>query len=172
MASPIPLEAPVTMAARSGIGLQPTVIAMTRTPFAVLAEMILAHELTHALEDQRFGLGLEDFSGSDDRQLARLAMIEGSASWLMERYADQHFTAEESLGGALAGAFAGTNSLPAFLEAQLVFPYLGGQQFVEALRERAGGRWDLVDLAERSRPPESTEQILHPDKYVGAEAPQ
>ena len=138
----------------------------------VLAEMILAHELTHALEDQRFGLGLEDSSGSDDRQLARLAMIEGSASWLMERYADQHFTAEESLGGALAGAFAGTNSLPAFLEAQLVFPYLGGQQFVEALRERAGGRWDLVDLAERSRPPESTEQILHPDKYVGAEAPQ
>jgi hypothetical protein len=147
------------------------IVKGTATGSRVLAEMVLAHELTHALEDQRFELGLES-SGSDDRALARLAMVEGTASWLMQRYVQQHFTAEEALGGTLGAAFADTGSLPAFLQAQLVFPYTGGQAFIEALRERAGGRWELVDLAERSRAPASTEQVMHPDKYVRAEAPR
>jgi len=137
----------------------------------VLAEMVLAHELTHALEDQRYGLGLEDAGGSDDAALARLALVEGSASELMYAYTERHFTREETLGGVLASAFADTGSLPGFLQAQLVFPYTGGQAFVASLRERAGGRWTLVDLAERVRPPASTEQVLHPSKYVDVEAP-
>ena len=137
----------------------------------VLAEMVLAHELTHALEDQRYGLGLEDQGGSDDAALARLALVEGSASDLMYAYARRHFTAEETLGGVLGSAFAPTGSLPAFLQAQLVFPYTGGAEFVGALRERAGGRWTLVDLAERSRPPASTEQVMHPEKWVRVEPP-
>ena len=137
----------------------------------VLAEMVLAHELTHALEDQRFGLGLEDQGGSDDAALARLALVEGSASELMYAYARRHFTPEETLGGVLGSAFADTGSLPGFLQAQLVFPYTGGQAFVAALRERAGGRWTLVDLAERSRPPASTEQVMHPGKWVRVDTP-
>jgi hypothetical protein len=137
----------------------------------VLAEMVLAHELTHALEDQRYGLGLEDQGGSDDAALARLALVEGSASDLMYAYARRHFTAEETLGGVLGSAFAPTGSLPAFLQAQLVFPYTRGAQFVGALRERAGGRWTLVDLAERARPPASTEQVMHPQKWVRVEPP-
>jgi hypothetical protein len=137
----------------------------------VLAEMVLAHELTHALEDQRYGLGIADQSGSDDAALARLALVEGSASELMYAYADRHFTPEETLGGVLGSAFADTGSLPGFLQAQLVFPYTGGQAFISALRERAGGRWTLVDLAERSRPPVSTEQVMHPAKWVAFEPP-
>jgi hypothetical protein len=137
----------------------------------VLAEMVLAHELTHALEDQRYGLGLEDQGGSDDAALARLALVEGTASELMYAYARRHFTAEETLGGVLGSAFAPTGSLPGFLQAQLVFPYTGGAQFVAALRERAGGRWTLVDLAERTRPPASTEQVMHPEKWVRVEPP-
>jgi hypothetical protein len=137
----------------------------------VLAELVLAHELTHALEDQRFGLGLEDQGGSDDAALARLALVEGSASELMYDYAQRHFTTEETLGGVLGSAFAPTGSLPGFLQAQLIFPYTGGRSFVAALRERAGGRWTLVDLAERTRPPVSTEQVLHPDKWVRVEPP-
>src|SRR4051794_38985104 len=137
----------------------------------VLSEMVLAHELTHALEDQRFGLGLEEQGGSDDAALARLALVEGSATELMYAYARRHFTAEETLGGVLGSAFADTGSLPGFLQAQLVFPYTGGQAFVAALRERAGGRWTLVDLAERTRPPASTEQVMHPEKWVAVEPP-
>ena len=148
------------------------IVKGTATGSRVVAEMVLSHELTHALEDQRFDLGLADASGSDDRALARLAMVEGTASWLMARYVDEHFTPEESLGGALAAAFGETASLPGFLQAQLVFPYLGGQAFIEALRSRAGDRWTLVDLAERSRPPVSTEQVMHPEKYVRSDAPE
>lgn len=137
----------------------------------VLTEMTLAHELTHALEDQRYGLGIAEQGGSDDAALARLALVEGSASELMYAYARRHFTPEETLGGVLGSAFADTGSLPGFLQAQLIFPYTGGQAFVAALRERAGGRWTLVDLAERSRPPVSTEQIMHPAKWVAFEPP-
>ena len=137
----------------------------------VLAEMVLAHELTHALEDQVFDLDLEDAGGTDDAQLAKLALVEGTATALMYRYVDRHFTAEETLGGVLGGAFADTGSLPAFLQAQLVFPYVGGQELVEDLLDRAGGRWDLVDLAARTRPPASTEQVLHPDRYVEVDPP-
>ena len=137
----------------------------------VLAEMTLAHELTHALEDQRFGLDLEDEGASDDAALARLALVEGTASDLMYAYADRHFTAEETLGGVLGSAFQPSGSLPGFLQAQIVFPYVGGQRFVTALRERAGGRWTLVDLADRSRVPQSTEQVLHPEKWVRVEPP-
>src|SRR3954447_1626028 len=45
----------------------------------VLEETTLAHELTHALEDQRFGLALGGASGSDDAALARLPLGRGRA---------------------------------------------------------------------------------------------
>jgi len=137
----------------------------------VLAEMTLAHELTHALEDQRYGLGLDEQDGSDDAALARLSLVEGTASDLMYTYAERHFSTEETLGGVLGSAFAPTGSLPGFLQEQLVFPYMAGAKFVAALRERAGGRWTLVDLAERERPPVSTEQIMDPGKWIAFEAP-
>ena len=136
----------------------------------VLREVTLAHELTHALEDQRFGLSPQEGT-NDDRALARLALIEGSATLVMERYLLRHFSAEEALAGVLGSAFAGGPDLPPFLQAQLLFPYTGGMAFVQELLGRAGERWTLVDLAERVRPPDSTEQVLHPDKYLRVEEP-
>ena len=53
---------------------------------------------------------------------------------------------------------------------QLTWAYLGGLRFINALRELAGS-WKLVDYALESRPPASTEQILHPRKYVQDERP-
>jgi hypothetical protein len=138
----------------------------------VLAEMVLAHELTHALEDQRFGLDIEDASATDDAALARLALIEGTATNLMYAYVDRHFTAEEAIGGVLGSAFQDTGELPPFLQAQVLFPYLGGEAFVRELLGRAGGRWALVDTAYRFRVPASTEQILHPGAYFEADEPQ
>ncbi len=54
------------------------------TPDA-LSEMVLSHELTHALEDQRFGLDLGE-GESDDAALARLALVEGTATAVMQDY--------------------------------------------------------------------------------------
>jgi hypothetical protein len=146
-------------------------VAGAATGTRVLAEMVLAHELTHALEDQRFGLDLEELTGGDDAALARLALIEGTATSLMTAYTARHFTAEEALGGALASAFADTASLPPFMQAQLLFPYVEGSAFVDELLRRAGGRWELVDTAYRFRPPASTEQVLHPQAYFDADEP-
>ncbi len=143
--------------------------AATSTP--LLAEITLAHELVHALEDQRFELRT-DVSGTDDAQLAYSALVEGTATAVMFEYAERHFTASEALAGLLPSAFGGSGSdLPPFIMAQLVFPYEGGRAFVEELYRRAGGRWALADLALRERPPASTEQVLHPEKYLGAEPP-
>jgi hypothetical protein len=135
----------------------------------VLAEIVLAHELTHALEDQRYRL--EELGGGDDHGLAYLALVEGTATVMMYRYADRHFTAEEAIGGLAASAFQDPGSLPPFVTAQLVFPYVGGQAFVDDLLRRAGGRWDLVDTAYRLRPPASTEQVMHPGAYIEGDAP-
>jgi hypothetical protein len=136
----------------------------------VLEEMVLAHELTHALEDQRFGLDTEP--ATDDRTLARAALHEGTATALMYAYVQERFSAEETLGGLLASVFQDSGDLPPFLQAQVLFPYIGGERFVSELLRRAGGRWALVDTAYELRPPASTEQILHPAAYFDADEPK
>jgi hypothetical protein len=147
------------------------VVTGAGTGTRVLWEMTLAHELTHALEDQRFSFPASN-AGNDDRALARTALIEGTATWMMYAYVQRHFSSEETLGSLLGAAFQDTGDLPPFLQAQITFPYIGGEAFVENLRDRADGRWDLVNTAYRLRMPVSTEQVLHPDAYFSADAPK
>jgi hypothetical protein len=147
------------------------VVTGTGTGTRVLKEMTLAHELTHALEDQRFGLD-SDTAGSDDRVLARTALIEGTATATMYAYVQRYFTSEETLGGLLGAAFQDTGGLPPFLEAQVIFPYVGGNAFVDDLLRRGEGGWNLVNLAYKAHLPVSTEQILHPQAYFDADQPK
>jgi hypothetical protein len=139
------------------------------TPDA-LSEMVLSHELTHALEDQRFGLAVSE-GESDDAALARLALVEGTATLVMQEYLLRYIGAEKALSGALASAFQTGPDLPKFLQDQLIWPYIGGAQFAQALKRLGGGTWKLVDLADRLRVPDSTEQVLHPEKWVAVEPP-
>jgi hypothetical protein len=149
------------------------VVAGAGTSTPALTEITLAHELTHALEDQRFHL-LDDqqVGGGDDGALARLALVEGTATEVMTRYGVRYVSRSELLAGALGSAFAPTGDLPPFEEAQTLFPYVSGQAFVEYLLRRAGGRWALVDDAEKLRPPVSTEQVMHPERYLRADEPK
>lgn len=137
----------------------------------VLDEMTLAHELVHALEDQVFGIDLDRAEANDDRGYAYVALVEGTATQVMIDYLDEHFERETALGGLLGGSFAasGTTPLPPFVMAAITFPYLGGQEFVGRLRRRGG--WRLIDAALRTRPPDSTEQVLHVDKWLAVELP-
>jgi len=146
------------------------IVEGAQTANRVLNEITLAHELTHALEDQRLDFDLEKTTGSDDAALAYLGLVEGSASAVMFTYAERHFSAEQTLGGLLSSLGADTGDLPGFIRAQLIFPYVSGQRFVERLH-RAGG-WAVVNAAYRFRPPASTEQIIHPDKYLRVEQPE
>ena len=134
-----------------------------------LTEFVLAHELGHALEDQAFGLPMSSAS-NDDRALAESALVEGSATALMTEYAAEHLSAADLLSEA-STIGGDTGDLPPFALAQVTFSYFSGQRFVDELRQTAGGSWDLVDFAYDARLPASTEQILHPEKYLDDEKP-
>jgi hypothetical protein len=136
-----------------------------------IVRITLAHELDHALEDQRFGLPDEAAAG-DDRGLAEQALVEGSATELMTLYAERYIN-PAALLKAIADPqlFASTGPpLPKVLQADLEFSYFRGQKLVQALR-RLSGRWNLVNIAFRDRPPLSTEQVMHPYKYLTYERP-
>ena len=149
------------------------VIEGGQTGNRVLYETTVAHELTHALEDEHFDFDLGRMAAGGDAALAYTALIEGSATVAMTRYLTERFDAEETLGATLGSALAGTGTagLPPFLTAQLLFPYTAGERFVARLRAFGGGGWDVVDAAMRFRPPASTEQVLHPGKYLRVEQP-
>jgi hypothetical protein len=134
-----------------------------------LAEFILSHELTHALEDQRFGLP-RSHGLSNDRTLAQTALVEGTATALMIEYARLHLD-PLALAAELEGLGTGASGeLPRFAEAEVEFTYLEGGEFVEELVRLADG-WTVVDYAYTDRAPETTEQVLHPEKYLDDEPP-
>ena len=130
-----------------------------------IAEITLAHELTHALDDQRFGIRNQP-PGTDDRSSAYDALVEGDATSVMTRYATLYMSGSNLLGALFAGTTAGGPRLPAYIQASLEFPYLEGQRFVDTLYRYAGGGWKLVNYAFRFHPPVSTAQILHPLEFV------
>ena len=133
-----------------------------------------AHEYTHALQDQNFGLaGMElDAPGEGDRAIARLALVEGDATLLMTLWQIQNLTQaeilqlfSEALDPKVTGAL---EKMPPVLRESLLFPYTGGLSFTQRLH--GAGGWEAVNDA-FSKPPASTEQILHPEKYDSGEAP-
>jgi hypothetical protein len=144
------------------------VVVTGRSGSRSLQEITLAHELVHALEDQHFHVRSRG-TPSDDRASAETALAEGTATALMVDYADHYM----GLGAAL-DAFAGLGGdktkLPPFIEDLLLFPYEQGATFVNTFRGANGG-WRAIDKIIRFRRPRSTEQVIHPDKYVRGEAP-
>lgn len=139
----------------------------------VLSEITLSHELNHALEDQRFGIHDSPSSGADDGASAYTALVEGTATAVMSDYTRRYIPPGAAFTSALAAlgpSEAAAKSVPPYIQRSLEFSYTGGQDFVNALRDRGGG-WRLVNRALAKRPPVSTEQVLHPDKYLHFERP-
>ncbi len=132
----------------------------------------LAHELTHALQDQHFGLSkLDELNDAcqDDRAEAYLSLAEGDAVSTQVAWARTNLTESEIVDlQDEANAFPPPPPTPPFVEQLFQFPYPNGQAFVEALQARGGEQ--AVDAA-FGDPPVSTEQILHPEKYP-ADVPQ
>jgi hypothetical protein len=132
------------------------------------ARMTYAHEYNHALQDAAFGIDAlgTDAVGEDDRNLAHLSLIEGDASLVMVLWAIENDPA--GLGDIASGPVPDMSGIPDWMVAQLAFPYTAGANFVANLYQNGG--FDAVDAA-YADPPDSTEQILHTDKYVAGEAP-
>ena len=135
-----------------------------------LVDITLAHELVHALEDQVFG-SEEPKSTTDDEATAATALAEGTATYVMNEFAQCCVNARDLALGSLGALFGtGATGLPPYIERSLLFSYSGGEDFVRELHD-ATGDWALVDAALKGQPPVSTEQIIHPEKYVPFEAP-
>ena len=133
-----------------------------------LDKMLLSHELTHVLQDQQFDLTKLplNIKDNDDLALASSALIEGDATVVMTRFYAENANPGSVLGDLTAMLRQNTTKLreaPPFLRDMLLFPYQQGQQFVNALMA-AGGN-ESVDAAFR-RPPTSTAEILHPDRFL------
>lgn len=136
----------------------------------------LAHEIEHALQDQHFDLKrfAEPIKDDGDRQLAHSALVEGDGTAVMLEFqaqsmglpVDQLPDLVAQIGKQMLQGGMGSTPLfdkaPAFLKETLIFPYLGGLGFIEALRKQSP--WSRIDEVFKT-PPESTEQILHPEKY-------
>ena len=140
---------------------------------------VIAHELTHALADQNFDIDRmqKAVKHDDDRDLALSALIEGEATLTMigAQMNDWNGTAVRDLPAAnLDRVFSfiiplmpmtGGKSLreaPAILSETMIFPYLRGMVFCAKLTNDGG--WEALNEAYK-KPPLSTEQILHPEKY-------
>jgi hypothetical protein len=137
-------------------------------------QLILAHELRHALQDQYMsihGLLPDTVSDFDDRRLALLGLLEGDATLLMERFLAKRVPglADALSSPGLALPTPDLPGAPPVLRDQLVEPYLTGLEFARALHQRGG--WEALRSA-WSRPPESTEQVLHPEKFFDREPPR
>jgi hypothetical protein len=140
--------------------------------------MVMAHELTHALEDQHFQIErwLKAARPNEDAELARDAVLEGSAmaamvDFLMLGTGRSLKDVPEFDPGMLIGDLGSTPTLqkaPPFLKDALIFPYLGGLTFSAAIMRNTG--WAaLPGLFEK--PPVSTQQILHPALYRSGKMP-
>ena len=131
-------------------------------------QVVLAHELTHALEDQHFhlkNLPLE-IKNNDDRALAASALVEGDATLVMNQFMVGRLDAtavRETLAAALTTDVRQLANAPRFLRENLLFPYLQGQQFCMTLFESGG--WEALGQA-FAHPPTCSAQILHPERYL------
>jgi hypothetical protein len=144
------------------------VVVRERGASRPLLEITLAHELVHALEDQRFGLH-ESGNPNDDAALAESAVAEGTATTVMAEYAVRYFGIDDAL--SLFDSASGTDTkLPRYVEDALLFPYEQGIDFVKTFRGGSGS-WKALDNVIRFRRPATAEQVIHPGKYAVGELP-
>jgi hypothetical protein len=142
------------------------------------AAATLAHELVHALQDQSWDLKSRSTyrPGKGDETLALACLAEGDATSLMMDFimAEQGRTAldvnDDLILALMQNSINAANikDVPHILRTTLIAPYADGLALVHALRRKGG--WPMVDRV-WERPPVSTEQVLHLEKWEQGEPP-
>jgi hypothetical protein len=140
--------------------------------------MVMSHELTHALQDQYFQIEpwVKAARPNDDAELAREAVLEGSAMAGMLEYMlkDKGLKLQELPDidpSVFVGDLSDTPMLkkaPPFIKDSLMFPYFAGLSFSMSVL-RSGG-WSSFSSV-FARPPADTQQIMHPEIYRAAKVP-
>jgi hypothetical protein len=158
-------------------------------------EPVMAHELTHALQDQSVGLqkwmkrGDKDLGEikkdptpddieNDEMDDAREAVVEGQAQAMMFQYAiaptghsivDSPQLLESMEEETLTGT-PGTkvfNEAPTFMKESMTFPYSYGMEFVVKVMLKAGKQEAFAGVLKD--PPHTTRQIMQPETYLSGE---
>lgn len=137
-----------------------------------VARIILAHELTHALDDQYFDIdgSLEKLLDDRDASAAYHAVVEGSGTAMMALW-QREYMGDMSLEDQMKMAEMSTQSMdgvPATLWKPLLASYQQGQAFLNKgyrLMKKQGKTMTEVTRMAFEHPPMTTEQLLHPEKY-------
>jgi len=139
-----------------------------------MTALLTAHEMTHALEDQRYDIDgrIAKVLDDDDASFALSAVVEGSATIAAAVYVTHQLAAgtlDQERISAMNEAVQTErlNAMPDLLKRQLLGPYVLGMTFLargDAAGLSRGFPKSDVDAA-WAHPPRSSEQILHPDKY-------
>jgi hypothetical protein len=136
----------------------------------LVGEILLAHELTHALQDQHFHIEqmIDKVKDNDDRDLALKAVAEGDATLAGYGYVVGNLS-EASIGTIVARmnelpktVAAQSGDVPLGLSAPMIFQYADGVRFVAEAYRRGG--WAAVN-AIYADPPQATLQIMNPGLY-------
>lgn len=148
----------------------------------MMGEIVLVHELAHALADQNFDLTrFLESPKSDEAQLARLAVVEGQATWLMlDAQLKKMGMSLQSNSAALGMmASAGTNlaagmfpvfeKAPLYMRETLMFPYSAGVLFQQAAIDRLG-KQAFAEVMRR--PPATAREVLHPEVWLTGWKPE
>jgi hypothetical protein len=140
---------------------------------------VMAHELTHALQDQHFHIDAWEKAArpNDDAELAREAVLEGSAMAAMIDYqllGTGHSVVDlppidPSIFAADMSKSPKLQEAPQFLKDSMTFPYFAGLTFSAAILKPAG--WSGLS-AVFAKPPVSTQQIMHPALYRTGRVPE
>jgi len=145
-----------------------------------MQRMVMAHEIDHALQDQRFDLDRFQKADQDnDALMARQALVEGDGVALMVEFMMREMGektdpwANDAIVNAMAAASGLTGAAefdkaPLVLKETLLFPYQEGLRLIASSRRTHP--WSDVD-AMYARPPVSSEQVMHPEKYRANERP-
>ncbi len=154
---------------------------------------IYSHELYHAMQDQYFDLEAymsDKLELDSDQTMARVAVVEGEATYVGILWTVRRMTNAIPPRALIAGAIAAqatmdvadlrsmvgesatdakeVEKIPPFILDTMVGSYLKGMAFVFAVQEQG---WPAVEKLYKEYPPQSTEQILHPEKWLARENP-
>ena len=137
-------------------------------------QLTYVHEYVHGLQQQHFDMDgtFDSLEGNSDRRLAFRGLVEGDASVAEILFMFNHLDEDQQAQARAAPSAAADRAYrqaPHVVRRAFAFPYVEGFRFIVGLYTEIED-WDLVDGAYAS-PPQSTEQILHPEKYRSGEGP-
>ena len=131
---------------------------------------VYVHEYAHALQGQRFDFYVlaNNAQGTNDGYLAARSVFEGDATFTARLVMEAIGLTRDDVE-VTHGEDSYRPDFPGIFQTEVEFPYVNGAEFIASLYEQGG--WELVNQAYEN-PPQSTEHIYHPDRYLAGDEPQ